>query len=122
MALVRVIADLLCPTQADAQQVSDAIQTKLNTKPLVTVNSGPAVSRANAAGTSWAVHVDVAFTLQADATDVRDDVVNKWTAGGLKNKILPGSTVTIHLCSHNDGEPPPWQSCRERQYELSRKV
>lgn len=122
MALVRVIADLLCPLQADAILVRDAISSKLATKPLVTMNAAPTISQGNEDGTLWHVHVDVAFTLQADAVDVRDDIKGKWASGGLRNKILTGSTVTIHICSHNEGEPPPYQSCRERSYVLDTKA
>lgn len=119
MALVRVIAHLLCPSQADAGQVRDAISQKLATKPLITINS-PATANL-VTPTVWGVTLDVAFTLQVDAVDVRDDIKAKWTSGGLRNKILAGSTVTLHLCAHNDGESGPYQSCRERQFELSAK-
>lgn len=121
MALVRVIVDLLCATQSDANLVRNAIQTKLDSKSAVTVNVAPIVNQANSTGTLWTIHVDVAFITQIDAVEVRDDVVIKWTSGSLKNRILVGSTVTIHLCAHNDGESPPYQSCRERQFELTRK-
>ncbi len=116
MALVRVIAHLLCPSQSDADSVASAINQKLSTKDAVTVNSP--VTAQLVTPTTWGVTGDVAFTLKLDATDIRDDIVAKWSSGQYKNKILAGSRVTLHVCAHNDGEPPPHQSCREREYEL----
>lgn len=119
MVLVRVIARLLCSSQSDAESVRDAINQKLSTKVAVTVNSPVAAELVTP--TTWGVTGDVAFTLKLDATDIRDDVVAKWGSGQYKNKILAGSRVTLHVCAHNDGEPPPHQNCREREYELRAK-
>lgn len=119
MALVRVIARLRCPSQADAESVRDAINQKVSEKP-VTVNS-PVVALLVEPDT-WGVYGDVAFTIRTDGVEIRDDMVSKWSSGPLRNKILAGSTVHIHTCSHNDGEEPPFQSCREREYELSAKT
>lgn len=120
MALSRVIFTLRCPSQGDAEQVRDAVNSKLATKVLAKTNSAVAVELVEP--TIWGVVADVAFSLRVDAADVRDDVVSKWSSGALRSRILSGSWVTLHDCSHNDGEAPPWQNCRDLQYEARAKA
>lgn len=118
--LVRVQFRLICPTQADANAVRDAINTKLTTKPLRVTHS--AVEVVLWPDSLWRVAGDVSFQLRVDADDVFADTQAKWGSGQLKNKILAGSTVTLHVCSHANGEPGPWQNCREIELQLATKA
>lgn len=115
--LIRIQLRLLCPTEADAITVRDAIAQKLVTKPLQVTHAAVAVRFKE----QWLVVGDVSFTLRADGDDVYADVQTKWGGGQLRSRILAGSTVTLHVCSHAEGEPPPWPDCRTVDYQLATK-
>lgn len=117
--LIRVQLRLLCPTQEDASTVASAIQQKLTTKPLRVTHGNATAVRIRG---QWQVRCDVAFQLRVDADDVYADVQAKWGSGSLKNKILNGSNITLHVCTHDDGEPGPWQSCRSIEYLIATKA
>jgi hypothetical protein len=115
--LVRVQFRLICPSESDAIQVRDVILDKLATKPVqVTHSDVQAVFKE-----TWLVVGDVSFQLRADADDVYQDTQAKWGGGQLRNRILAGSTVSLHVCSHAQGEPPPWENCRNIDYQLAVK-
>lgn len=117
MALVRVQMRLLCATQADAIQVRDSVAQKLATKVLKTVHAAPAVVTVRG---RWVVTADASFQLRADADDVYADAQAKWTSGGLRNKILTGSTAMLHVCNHAEGETNP-PDCRSVELQLATK-
>lgn len=119
--LVRVQFRLLCPSQADANQVQSAINTKLSTKLVQTVHQ-PATVLFLTLPASWTVIGDVSFLLRLDADDVFTDVQSKWTSGGLKNRITAGSRATLHVCAHAENEEPPWQNCKQIDYVFASKV
>lgn len=119
MARDRVMVYLICGSASDADQIRLALQTKLTTK--LTSKYNASLTSFQAKPTEWWIIVDVSFPGRVDAVDVRDDIVNKWTSGSLRNKILAGSKVTVHTCSHDDGETAPYQSCQERSFELRSK-
>jgi hypothetical protein len=119
--LVRVQFRLQCPSEADAQQVRDAIAQKLGTKPLAVTHSAVSVGR-DSSGERWQVAGDVSFQLRVDADDVFTDAQAKWSSGALRNRILAGSTVTLHVCPHAGGEPPPYADCRTIDYQLATKA
>lgn len=120
MARERVIVTLLCTSQSDAEQVHTNLQEKLAPKQLFAKYT-TALHVELVRPTTWGVVVSVSFMDRLNAVDIRDTVVNRWTSGSLRNKILAGSEVSVHTCSHDDGEPPPHQNCRERNFELRRK-
>ena len=119
--LARVIGDLLCATEADAVQVRAAVAQKLATKPVALTTVAPTV---HGEGTDWHLICDVSFLLKLDADDVKGDVQAKWTAGGLKNRILPGSRVSVHLCPHTDATltDPFGYRCTEAVFEFAEAV
>jgi hypothetical protein len=117
--LARVILHLLCSSESDARQVRDAIAQRVSTKPLRVTHSELRVMPSKSGG--WAVHGDVSFRLRIDADDIRDDAVQRWSSGQLRNRILAGSTVSLHVCSHADGEAGPWEDCLSIDFQLSRK-
>lgn len=116
--LIRVQFQLVCPVESDAAQVRDAIAQKLATKSQFVIHSAVAVT---GSGSAWQVLGDVSFQVRADANDVFQDTQAKWAAGGLRNRILAGSTATLHVCPHAGGEPPPWPSCRTIDYQVATK-
>lgn len=99
----RVIADLWCPSEADALSVRDAVAQKLAAAPRVVDVTPPVIDPPKAPETIWRVRFDAGFVLRGDADDVFADVQNKWTSGPLRNRILAGSTVTFHVCAHATG-------------------
>lgn len=113
--LVRVQMQLICPSEADAVTVRDAVVTKLATKPLRVTHSDATVRFRQ----QWQVLADVSFQLRVDADDVYADVQAEWAGGGLRNRILAGSTATLHVCPHD--EAPPWPDCRSIEYQLATK-
>lgn len=115
--LVRVQLRLICPSEADAVTVRDAVAAKLVTKPLRVTHSDVTVVFKE----QWLVVGDVSFQLRMDADDVYSDVQGKWGGGALRNRILAGSTATLHVCPHEDGEPPPWPDCRSIDYQFAAK-
>jgi hypothetical protein len=119
--LVRVQFRLLCASEADAIAVADAIRQKVASKTQRVTHSAVTVSPGHATG-EWLVTGDVSFHVRADADDVYNDAQAKWSSGQLARLILTGSRVTLHVCSHADGEPPPWENCRNIDYQLATKA
>lgn len=117
--IARVQLRLLCPSQSDAVAVRDAISTRVATKVLRITHSDVAVHLHRG---QWQVHADVSFRLRVDADEVFADAQTRWSGGALRNRILAGSTATLHICGHADGEPPPWRNCREIEFQLARKA
>jgi hypothetical protein len=116
--LVRVQVRLLCPSEADANTVRDSLAQKIASKAQFTVHQAP---RTVSLRGQWVVVGDVSFTARIDADDVYGDVQAKWSGGQLRNRILAGSTATLHICSHAEGEPPPWQDCTSIELQLATK-
>ena len=119
--LVRVQVRLLCPSEADAQLVRDAVAQAIASKPRRVTHGAVAAGRRSGVST-WFVTCDVSFRVRADADAIFQDTQAKWTAGGLRTRILIGSTATLHVCAHADGEPPPWQNCRDIEYQFAKKA
>jgi len=118
--LARVQIHLLCPSEADAQLVRDAVTQTIASKSQRVTHGEVTVMRAPG-DSAWSVTGDVSFRVRADADAIYQDTQAKWTAGGLRTRILAGSTATLHVCAHADGEPPPWRNCRDVEFTFATK-
>lgn len=117
--LARVQLWLVCPSQSDAVTVRDAVATKVATKVLRVTHSDVAAVLHRG---QWVVAADVSFRVRLDADDVFADAQSRWSGGALRNRISVGSWARLHVCSHADGEPPPWPSCQEIELQLATKA
>lgn len=99
---------LLCPSQADAEQVRGGLDTRLGQRQWFAVDLPPLVAQTMAG--QWTVRCEARGQVRADAEDVYAWVQSAWSSGGLRNRISSGSRVRFHACPH-DEDPSAWVPC-----------
>lgn len=106
MATPRVIAELRCTSEADAQLVLDALALRL-------VGVSVEANRTGIAGEAslFLAVQDTRFSLAADASAFYRDVQTAWLTGSVALLIGVESRVSQHSCPHNGGEN--WYHCRD---------
>ena len=91
---------------ADAVTVRDALATELAGRATFAVDTAPLSERVPGE-TVWLVRCYARFAALVDAQSWYDRIVNRWSAGPLAGRILAGSHVSLHDCTHDDPVPSP---------------
>jgi len=104
-ALARVEVSLIAPNQADAATVTAALSTFLVGKSVVACSPREPLVHPVAAlndNDQWEVKASLCFVIRSEAEAWSADIQAKWTGGSLRTRILIGSSVSFHMCSHAD--------------------
>ena len=112
MAKRRIQIDLILDSEATADNLISFIQTRLATYDIFSIDSllkyyaGLEAPRDN----RWHLVVHMRVNMLANCDDLRDKIKGRWETGALANKILTGSKIGLHTCTHEEQIP---QSCIE---------
>jgi hypothetical protein len=98
----RTTIELLHSTNANASATLTSVQGLLAGKVLFAQDAIPAIAVSESG--QFVVRGDTRFMVRAVADTYRLAVVTLWTGN---NKILAGSRVTTHNCSHDDVPATP---------------
>jgi hypothetical protein len=101
MSKHRVQCLLVAGNSADALTVRSSLETDLAGRDVF--DSGLEVD-------ALAVLCHARFELPADAGAFYDRIVDLWTSGTLRNRILAGSRASRHVCPHDEAA---WYNCRD---------
>ncbi len=96
----RIRINLMVTTQAVGDNIKSAIDTFLAGKDKFSVDSPIEVTQDEKG--NWHVIGDVRFNSDMEAENWVSDIKARWTSGIVASKILAGSSIKIHSCSHND--------------------
>lgn len=98
--LPRTRVELRCNNQSTANTAAAGLVNQLINKNVAVQDSPPVAFLEDAV---WQVRADIRFNLQADA-----DAYYAWAAAEIGTaKILTGSRVFTHQCSHDEAVPTP---------------
>lgn len=89
--------------QADANTVRNAINNDLAARLIFARDVDVAARTVNTSftETARAITGQIRFQSAAEADTFADAVVSRWTSGGIANRILAGSFLERHDCTHD---------------------
>ena len=105
MAKPRIHANLICSTAANANTVRTWLQGRIIARTRFMDDVPAVVSGVN-------VMYQGRFQSQAGADAIYNEIIAEWTSGANSGRILAGSWVGKHTCTHDDATPArcAWQT------------
>ena len=107
MAKSRIQIDLILDREATADNLISFIQTRLAAYDIFSIDSllkyyaGLEAPRDN----RWHLVVHMRVNISANCDDLRDKLKDRWQTGQLANRILAGSRIALHSCTHEEQTP-----------------
>lgn len=98
----RASITILCANQNDANAVRDDLLAWIQARPDRWLIEGYEPF-ATLIRNQWTVTADCGFTTRAGADALLARVQQRWSNGPIANRVLAGSSVSLHNCSHDDG-------------------
>ena len=107
MAKRRIQVNLILDSEATADTLISFIQTRLATYDVFSIDSLQKIAPSLITDNRWHLIAHIRTNIPANCSDLRDRIKDKLTTGVLANKILAGSKIGLHTCTHEEQTPQP---------------
>ena len=106
MAKRRIQIDLILDSEATADLLIAEINSRLATYDVFNIDFLQK-SLPLPFDNRWHLIAHIRVNVAANLNDLRDRIKQRWQIGQLANKILAGSRVALHTCTHEEQTPRP---------------
>lgn len=104
----RIHIDLMVDSEAAADNIISQANTKLSEYSIFAIDGD--VSKFQDDEGNWHVTAQIRMNQDIDAGKLKEWIEERWSSITLKDRILKGSKISLHSCSHDESSITP---CRE---------